>query len=149
PLPVLLNVWVEPTTVLNCTAVPLPLIVPVLLRTLVPEPPSSTPGPPVPVICPSFPMVSGPEPLIPRTPWMMAPELLVIWPPPPSVMASPPPTLSCAPDSMLTVTLLLPGWAVIPVVTGLGWLLSQVTVWPVVGASVGVQAARAVSIGQE
>jgi hypothetical protein len=29
---------------------------------------------------------------------------------------------------MLTVTLVLPGCATIPVVTGLGWLLSQVTV---------------------
>lgn len=51
---------------------------------------------------------------------MMAPELLVICPPPPSTMASPPPTLSCAPDNMFTVTLVLPGWATIPVVTGLG-----------------------------
>jgi hypothetical protein len=50
---------------------------------------------------------------------------------------------------MLTVTLLLPGCATIPVVTGLGWELSQVTVCPVVGVKVGAQAARAASIGQE
>ena len=74
---------------------------------------------------------------------MIAPELLLTCPPPPSTSASPPPTLSCAPDCMLTVTLVLPGCATIAVVTGLGWLLLQVTVCPVVGFSVGVQAARA------
>jgi hypothetical protein len=50
---------------------------------------------------------------------------------------------------MLTVTLVLPGCATIPVVTGLGWELLQVTVSPVVGVSVGVQAARAGSTAQE
>ena len=44
---------------------------------------------------------------------------------------------------MLTVTLVLPGCATIAVVTGLGWLLVQVTVCPVVGVSVGEQPARA------
>jgi hypothetical protein len=38
--------------------------------------------------------------------------------------------------------------ATTPVVTGLGWLLSQVTVCPVVGVSVGVHAARAGSTAQ-
>jgi hypothetical protein len=50
---------------------------------------------------------------------------------------------------MLIVTSVLPGCATIPVVTGLGWELSHVTVCPVVGASVGVQAARAGSTAQE
>ena len=50
---------------------------------------------------------------------------------------------------MLTVTLLLPGCATMPVVTGLGCELSQVTVCPVVGVKVGTQAARAESNGQE
>jgi hypothetical protein len=79
---------------------------------------------------------------------MIAPELLVICPPPPSTSASPPPTLSCAPESMLTVTFVLPGCATIPVVTGFGWELSHVTVCPVDGVSVGAQAARAGSAGQ-
>jgi hypothetical protein len=43
----------------------------------------------------------------------------------------------------LTVTSVLPGCATIAVVTGLGWLLLQVTVCPVVGFSVGVHAACA------
>src|SRR5262245_57172940 len=88
-------------------------------------------------------MVAGPVTLTPRTPWMIAPELLLTCPPPPSTSASPLPTLSCAPDCRLTVTLVLPGCATIGVVTGLGWLLVQVTVCPVAGLSVGVQAARA------
>jgi hypothetical protein len=50
---------------------------------------------------------------------------------------------------MLIVTSVLPGCATIPVVTGLGWELSHVTVCPVVGLSVGVQAARAGSTAQE
>jgi hypothetical protein len=49
---------------------------------------------------------------------------------------------------MLTVTFVLPGCATIPVVTGFGWELSHVTVCPVDGVSVGVQAARAGSAGQ-
>jgi hypothetical protein len=49
---------------------------------------------------------------------------------------------------MLIVTLVLPGCATIGVVTGLGWLLSQVTVSPVVGVCVGVQTARAGSAAQ-
>ena len=44
---------------------------------------------------------------------------------------------------------MLPGCATIAVVTGLGWLLLQVTVCPVVGVSVGVQAARAGVAGQK
>src|SRR4030088_1338221 len=101
PLPLLLNVWLEPATVLNSTAAPpLPLIWPALVRTLSPGPLRTTPGPPEPPICPLLPMVAGLVTLIPRTPWMIAPELLLICPPPPSTTASPPPTLSGAPDSI-------------------------------------------------
>src|SRR5262245_16338708 len=79
PLPVLLSVWLDPATVLNWTAVPpLPLIWPVLVRLLSPGPLRMTPGPPVPLICPSLAMPPGPVKLMPRTPWMIAPELLVI-----------------------------------------------------------------------
>jgi hypothetical protein len=109
---------------------------------LLPAPLITTPGPLLPVICPSLATVSGPVLLIPVVPWMMAPELLFTAPPPPSTTASLP-TFNCAPESMLTVTFVLPGCATIAVVTGLGWLLSQVTVCPVVGFTVGVQLARA------
>jgi len=125
------------------------LIVPVLVRVLLPAPLITTPGPPVPVICPSLAMFPGPVKLTPRTPWMIAPELLLTCPPPPRTSASPPPTLSWAPDSMLTVTLVLPGCETIAVVTGFGGLVSQVTVCPVVGVTVGVQAARTGSTDEQ
>jgi hypothetical protein len=49
----------------------------------------------------------------------------------------------------LIVTFVLPGCETIAVVTGFGWLLSQVTVCPVVGVTVGVQAARTGSTAQQ
>src|SRR5215472_72783 len=125
------------------TDVPLPPIVPMLLMVLSPGPLRMMAGPLVPVIVLLLVIVSGPVSLMPVAPWMMAPPLLVIWPPPPSVIAVPPLTLSCAPPCMMTVTLVAPACAVIGVVAGLGGLTLQVTVWPVVGVVVGVQAARA------
>ena len=47
------------------------------------------------------------------------------------------------------VTFVLPGVETIAVVTGLGGLVSQVTVCPVVGVTVGVQAARTGSTDQQ
>src|SRR6516164_3991317 len=108
----------------------------------------TTPGPVVPVICPPLSIVSGPVLLMPVVPWMMAPELLLICPPAFSTTASLL-TFNCAPESMLIVTFVLPGVETIAVVTGLGGLVSQVTVCPVVGVTVGVQAARTGSTDQQ
>src|SRR5215831_8017365 len=139
----------DPATVLNwTTALPLPLIWPVLVRTLSPGPLRTTPGPPVPPICPSLAMPAGPVTLMPLTPWMMAPEALLTCPPAFNTTASLL-TFNCAPESMLIVTFVLPGCETIAVVTGFGWLLSQVTVCPVVGVTVGVQAARTGSTAQQ
>src|SRR5262245_55922829 len=85
---------------------------------------------------------------MPITPWMMAPELLLTCPPAFNATASLP-TFNCAPESMLIVTFVLPGCETIAVVTGFGALVSQVTVCPVVGATVGVQAARTGSTNEQ
>src|SRR5262249_25096726 len=80
--------------------------------------------------------------------WMMAPELLLTCPPAFNTTASLL-TFNCAPESMLIVTFVLPGCETIAVVTGFGGLVSQVTVCPVVGVTVGLQAARTGSTVQQ
>ena len=78
----------------------------------------------------------------------MAPELLLTCPPAFNTTASLL-TFNCAPESMLIVTFVLPGCATIAVVTGFGGLVLQVTVCPVVGVTVGVQAARTGSTDEQ
>jgi len=78
----------------------------------------------------------------------MAPELLVTCPPAFSMTALLF-TFNCAPESMLIVTFVLPGCETIAVVTGFGGLVSQVTVCPVVGVTVGVHAARTGSTDEQ
>src|SRR6516164_6698863 len=117
-------------------------MLPVLVRVLLPAPLMTTPGPLVPVICPLLLTVSGPALLMPVVPRMMAPELLVTCPPAFSTTALLF-AFNCAPESMLIVTFVLPGCETIAVVTGFGGVVSQVTVCPVVGVTVGVHAARA------
>jgi len=92
--------------------------------------------------------VSGPVLLMPVVPWMMAPELLVTCPPAFSTTALLF-AFNCAPESMLIVTFVLPGCETIAVVTGFGGVVSQVTVCPVVGVTVGVHAARAGSTDEQ